>query len=423
MFIDFPKSDFVLKGLEDIVIPPMVKIRQKFDSSCIEDIRGHLISNMNETITDKEWYRDKRICITGGSRGISNIDLITKTVVDQLKEWGAKPFIIPAMGSHAGGTAEGQKEMLATFNITEESMGAEILSSMNVVQYSSLEDGTPLYIDKYAYNSDGIVIINKVKPHTNFHGKHESGLAKMMAIGLGKHVGSAMFHMKGFPTFAERIPQVCEEFLKCFKNVFAVGIVENAYDKICRLEVAPRENILEKDAELLQVAKKNMAHFKYPHMDVIVIDEMGKNVSGTGFDPNIISHEVLDYQQLFVRGLTEDTHHNACGIGFVDISTQRMLNDIDWDSTWTNIANSTVLYSGRIPMYANSDKEALLIAIRSCNNIDFNKAKIVRIKNTLHMDEIEVSLAYWEEIKDYEGIERIGEFREIQFDAEGYIIE
>lgn len=423
MFINFPKSEFILKGTEDIVIPPLIKVRQKFDSSYIEDIRGHLISKMNKEIESKEWYKDKRICITGGSRGITNIDLITKTVIDQLKEWGADPFIIPAMGSHAGGTAEGQKEMLASFNITEESMGVEILSSMDVVKYSNLEDGTPLYIDKYAYNSDGIVIINKVKPHTNFHGKHESGLAKMMAIGLGKHEGSAMFHMRGFSTFAERIPLVCNEFLKKFPNIFAVGIVENAYDKICKLEVAFREGILEKDAELLRIAKKNMAHFKYPHMDVIVVDEMGKNVSGTGFDPNIISHEVLDYQQLFVRGLTEDTHHNACGIGFVDITTQRLLNDIDWNSTWTNIANSTVLYSGRIPMYANSDKEALLVAIRSCNNIDFNKAKIVRIKNTLHMDEIEISPAYWEMIKYNEEIEKVGEFREIQFDDDGYIID
>ena len=171
------------------------------------------------------------------------------------------------------------------------------------------------------------------------------------------------------------------------------------------------------------MAKENMAYFKYPHMDVLIIDEMGKNISGCGFDPNIVSPEVLDYQKLFVRGLSKDTHNNACGIGNVDITTRRMLNDIDWDSTWTNIATSTELYSGRIPMYVNNDREALLVAIRTCNNIDFNKAKIVRIKSTLNMSEIKVSPAYWECIKDYDDIERIGEFKEMQFDDEGYLID
>lgn len=422
MRINFTKTGFIVKGVEDIKILPMLKVRQIFNDDKIEDIVSHLNAQLDNNIENKNWYRNKNICITAGSRGIANIDIITKTIVDKLKSWGANPFIVPAMGSHGGATEEGQVEMLSTFNITEESMGVKIYSSMDVVQYSSLDDGTPLYIDKYAYNSDGIVVANRIKPHTDFRGKHESGLAKMMAIGLGKHVGASMFHMKGFNTFAERIPLVCDKFLENCPIAFGVGIVENAYDKVCNLEVILKDNVLERDAQLLEIAKKNMPRFKYPHMDVIIIDEIGKNISGAGFDPNIVSHKTLDYQNLLVRGITEESHHNACGIGFAELTTRRLLNDVDWDATWTNASTSTVLEGSRIPMYANSDKEAILLAIRTCNNIDFNNPKIVRIKNTGRMDEIMVSPAYWECIKSYDDIEKLGEFEEMQFDQEGYLI-
>ena len=186
MYINFPKTGFIVKGAENIAIPPMLKVKQKFNDFKIEDIKAHLNIELDNIIDDKCWYKDKNICITAGSRGIANIDLILKTIVDKLKSWGANPFIIPAMGSHGGSTAEGQKELLATFNITEESMGVKVLSSMDVEKYSSLDEGTPLYIDKYAYHSDGIVVVNRIKPHTDFHGKHESGLLKMIAIGLAK---------------------------------------------------------------------------------------------------------------------------------------------------------------------------------------------------------------------------------------------
>lgn len=423
MYINFPKTGFIVKGAENIAIPPMLKVKQKFNDFKIEDIKAHLNIELDNIIDDKCWYKDKNICITAGSRGIANIDLILKTIVDKLKSWGANPFIIPAMGSHGGSTAEGQKELLATFNITEESMGVKVLSSMDVEKYSSLDEGTPLYIDKYAYHSDGIVVVNRIKPHTDFHGKHESGLLKMIAIGLAKHVGASMFHMKGFNTFAERIPLVCNHFIEKCPVAFGVGIVENAYHKVCNLEVIAKEKMIEKDAELLEIAKKNMPRFKYPHIDVIIIDEIGKNISGTGFDPNIVSHDTLDYKNVFVRGLTRDTNHNANGIGHAEVTTQRMLSDVDWDYTWINNATSTDLEGGKIPMYLNSDREALIFAIRTCNNIDFVNPKIVRIKNTAQMDEIMVSPAYWECIKNYNDIEKIGEFEELKFDNEGYLIE
>lgn len=286
-FIDFPSMNVKVEGMENIKIPKMMKIKQIYDPFKIENLKGWVEKEMENNLSHKDSFNEKRICITAGSRGIPNLDIIISTIVKKLKDWGAKPFIIPAMGSHAGGTAEGQKDLIASYNITEESMGVPILSSMEVVKIGELPDKTPVYCDKNAYESDGIVVLNKVKPHTDFRGKHESGMAKMIAIGLAKHKGASMFHMKGFSSFAERIPQVCGVFLKNAPVVFGVGIVQNAYDEISNLEVMEKEHILERDAALLTMAKGKIAKFKMSSIDVLIIDEIGKNISGNGFDPNV----------------------------------------------------------------------------------------------------------------------------------------
>ncbi len=430
-FIEFPKMNLKVEGMEQVHIPRMMKIRQIYDKTKIEDIPGWITSQMEQNLKDPSQYRGKRLCITAGSRGIPHLDVIIRTIVDKLKSWGAEPFIIPAMGSHGGGTAEGQAEMLAGFNITEETMGVPILSSMEVVQIGGLADGTPVYCDKYAAESDGIIVLNKVKPHTDFRGKHESGMAKMMAIGLAKHKGASMFHMKGFPTFAERIPQVCDVFLANAPVAFGVGIVQNAYDEISEIEVMEKEHLLEKDAELLEIAKSKVPTFKFPKIDVLVIDEIGKNVSGNGHDPNITGRsnsdgfrDVIDIQKVFVRGLNKETHHNACGLGTADITTRRCLNSVDFEATWVNVITSTRLMGGVIPIYMENDREALLIAIRTCTGADFSfdKVKVVRIKDTLHMDEIEVSESYYEELKDNPEVEIISEPYDMEFDKEGFMI-
>lgn len=428
-FIDFPPVDIKVEGMEDIKIPRMMKIKQIYDSSKIEDLKSWVIKEMENNLSNKEGFKGQRICITAGSRGIPHIDIITRTIIDVLKEWGANPFIIPAMGSHGGATAEGQKAYLEGFNITEETMGVPILSSMEVVQIGELADKTPIYCDKNAYESDGIVVLNKVKPHTDFRGKYESGMAKMMAIGLAKHKGASMFHMKGFSSFAERIPQVCDVFLKKVPVAFGVGIVQNAYDDISELEVMEKEKILERDAALLEIAKKKTATFKMPKIDVLIIDEIGKNISGNGHDPNIVGRsnspgfeDVLDLQKLFIRGFTKETNHNGCGLSAADITTRRCLNDMDVETTWVNVVTSTRLNGGRIPLYVNNDKEALLLAIRTCVGIDFDKVKVVRIKNTLEMEEIEVSESYYDELKNRSDVEILSEPYEMIFDEEGFIV-
>jgi len=429
-FIQFPEVNVIIEGAENIRFPKMIKVRQIYDSRKIEDLASWTKNGMQKNLgDDKQRFQGKRICITVGSRGIPHLDIIIRSIADQLKVWGAKPFVIPAMGSHGGATAEGQRELIASYNITEESIGVPILSSMEVVQIGELDDGTPVYCDKYAYESDGIVVLNKVKPHTDFRGKYESGMAKMMAIGLAKHKGASMFHMKGFASFADRIPKVCDVFMKAAPVAFGVAIVQNAYDEISELEVMEKDKIMERDAALLTTAKDKIAKFKFPKIDVLIIDEIGKNISGNGHDPNITGRsnspgfeDIIDIKKMFIRGLTEETHHNGCGLAMADVTTRRCVQDTDFDATWINVITATMLNGGKIPMYMNNDKDALLLAIRTCTGIDFNNAKVVQIKNTLCMEEIAVSVNYIEEIEHRDDIEIISEPYELAFDQEGFMI-
>ena len=428
-FIDFPKMSVTVEGMENIALPRMMKIKQLYDRNRIDDLEGCVEQQMESSLKDHGRFAGKRVCITAGSRGIPHLDRIIKAVIGKLRQWGAEPFVIPAMGSHGGATAEGQKEMIATYNITEESMGVPVVSSMEVVQIGELKDGTPVYCDKIAFESDGIVVLNKVKPHTDFRGRHESGVAKMLAIGLANHKGASMFHMMGFPTFADRIPQVCEVFLKHAPVAFGVGIVQNAYDDISEIEVMEKENLLEKDAELLEIAKAKIAKFKMPSIDVLIIDEIGKNISGNGHDPNITGRsnspgfeDVVDLKKLFVRSLNEETHHNGCGLSAADVTTRRCLNSVDFETTWINVVTATMLNGGKIPIYMENDRDALLLAIRTCNGIDFNKAKVVRIKDTLSMEYIEVSESYYDELKGNPEIEILSEPCDIRFDQNGFMI-
>ncbi len=427
-FIDFPKVNVIVEGAENIKFPRMVKVKQLYDARKIEDLAAWTGKEM-QTLGDKAHYRGKRICITAGSRGIPHLDVIIRTIAGQLKEWGAEPFVIPAMGSHGGATAEGQRELIATYNITEEAVGVPVLSSMEVVQIGALDDGTPVYCDKHAYEADGIVVLNKVKPHTDFRGKWESGMAKMMAIGLAKHKGASMFHMKGFSSFAGRIPEVCDVFLKNAPVAFGVGIVQNAYDEISELEVMAKDKILERDAALLEIAKDKIAKFKFPQIDVLIIDEIGKNISGNGHDPNITGRsnspgfeDVIDIKKLFIRGLSEETHHNGCGLAMADVTTRRCLRTVDFDATWINVITATMLNGGKIPVYMNNDRDALRLAIRTCTGIDFDDARVIRIKNTLSMEEIEVSENYLDEIRTRHDVEVLSQPYEIRFDDDGNML-
>ena len=428
MLIQFPRLDLPLQEADGIVIPPMYRIRQKYDDQYIEDVSGYLREQLETSVPDRKRFRGKRLALTVGSRGIPELDKLVRTICDTCKAWGANPFIVPAMGSHGGSTAEGQHQILEEYGITPETMGVPVYSSMEVVQYGALEDGTPLYCDKNAWEADGIILFNKVKPHTDFRGKHESGLGKMVAIGLAKGKGASMFHTKRLSRFPEYIPKVTEIFMRTGKVAFGVGVVQNAYDRICRIEACGPWDVLDMDARLQAFAKTQLPQFKFNRCDVLVVDEIGKNISGSGMDPNITGRNdsgdfpgVLDLQRLVVLGITEESCHNGCGINLCDLSVRRCLNEIDWYATWLNNVTASMLSRGQIPTYVETDRDAILTAIRTCVETDFARPRVARIKNTLHMSEILVSEALYQDIKDRADVVLLSGPEEMPFDEEGFL--
>ena len=429
MHIDFPEVNVKIEGMDNIAVPPMLHIRQLYDRQKIDDIPSHIKKILSAL--PKTDLCGKRICITAGSRGIPHMAQLYRSVCSFLKEKGAHPFLVPAIGSHGGATDEGQKEMLAQYGLTEESVGAPILSNMDVVEYGRLSNGSPLYCDKNAAFADGIIIMHKVKPHTDFRAEHESGLAKMIAIGIAKHKGATEFHRLGFEHFAARLPEAAEIFIKTFNVVWAIGIVQNAYDEICTIEAAPGHKLLDLDKALLIQAKQRIAQFKFKQVDVLIIDQIGKEISGFGADPNVIGRtngiqkdfsDILKMDKLFIAGLTETTHHNGAGIASADITTRRCLNDIEWSSTWTNIITSSRIRGAAIPMYMNNDRDAIRLAIRTCTGIDARNVRMARIRNTMDLNDILVSPSLYAELKSRKDVELISGMQDMKFDADGFML-
>ena len=409
--------------------PKMYKIRQHLNSEKIGDIKEAVWKELDGIGIREKIKKDSEIAVCAGSRGINNIDKIVKAAVDYVFDCQAKPFIVPAMGSHGGGTVEGNVQILKDYGITEESMNVPIKASMEVVQIGTINDGanTPVYCDKYAAEADGIVLFNKVKPHTDFKGYVESGICKMMAIGIAKHFGCSWFHRQGFDTFAERIPMVAEEFLKNMNVIMGIGVVQNAYDEISEIKAFPKDKIIEGDHELLQIAKRRLPRMKFDNIDVLIIDKIGKNISGEGCDPNVTGRGCMpgfedDFhcKKMFVRGLTEPSHGNACGLCYADVTTKACLNSVDWESTWINFSTNTMLSAGKIPVYQNTDYEALRLAIRTCAKLnDYSKARIARIRDTLSLSEIEISEALIPDVINRDDVEIVSEPYELEFDENG----
>jgi len=405
----------------------MVKVRQVFPAPILEDIPGEVSSQVNQQSIKELVRPGARIALAVGSRGIANLSVIVKALIDSLKGLGAAPIIVPAMGSHGGATAEGQLEVLATYNITEDTMGVPINSSMEVVQIAALEDGYPVYIDKIAFECDAIVPVCRVKPHTDFKGTHESGLLKMLAIGLGKHKGAAKIHTQGFSQFGRLIPAMGRAILENSKVIFGLAIIENAYDQTAHIYAVRAEDMYEKEIELLALAKSYMPRLLAPEIDVLIVNEIGKDISGSGMDPNITGRNVSNepgfdappIKKIVVLGLTEKTHGNATGLGLADVTTLSVVNNLDFNSTYANCITATELSGGKIPMFFNNDKEAIAVAVKTCNRVEIEDIKIVRINNTLEMSEIEMSTTLLPYIKDRDDIEILSEPYPMKFDGGG----
>lgn len=416
--------------LKDIPFPRMVKIQQQFPAPLVEDLVGTLHRELAKQGVGDTIKPGMRIAVAVGSRGVAEIPTLTRVTVEEIKKRGGQPFIVPAMGSHGGATAAGQEEVLANLGVTAESVGCPIVSSMDVVEVGRLPNGLAVLIDKNAYEADGIVVINRVKPHTAFRGPCESGLAKMITIGLGKQKGADSCHAYSFKYMAEHVIEMAKIKLARTNILFGVATVENAYDQVAKVVAVPAADIIATDQKLLLEARANMPRIMFDQMDVLIVDRIGKDISGDGMDPNITGRYPTPYasggpdiNKLVVLDLTERTHGNANGLGPADFTTRKLVDKIDYEATYTNALTSTVCAPVRLPMILANDREAIAAAIKTCNARDIAQARVVRIKDTLHLGEIYISAAMLAEAQANPAITVCGAPTPMQFDAAGNLLD
>ena len=431
--MEVKKGGVVSALLAGVPIPKMFKAKQIFPRPCItaQDIPAAVKAEMSKYRVADLIKPGMNIAITSGSRGIANIDIITKAIVDFVKTKGAKPFIVPAMGSHGGATAEGQTEILTSYNITEETMGCPIHSNMATVKLGTSELGKPVYMDKNAYESDGIIVACRVKPHNAFRGPYESGFCKMMVVGLGKQPGAESVHSDGMGVIAENLPANAKVCLAKGPILMGLATIENAYDETAKIVAVHRDDILAQEPGLLKEAFANMPKLLMEESDVLIVDEIGKNYSGTGVDPNItgtfsteFAHGGLKVQRTCFLNLSEKSHGNALGIGLASSITKKIFDAIDPAAMYPNIVTNTVIKSGIIPIVMSTDKESIQFCIRSLNGVDKEHVRVVRIHNSLHIGDIMMSEEYYRDVLagKYQGLTAESEPEALCFDSEDNLI-
>lgn len=412
--------------LDGIEMPEMYLVHQQFPKEKIEETEKKVREEMEQKFGSAA-LTGKRIAVTAGSRGISHCAAILKTVIDFFREKGAAPFVIPSMGSHGGGTVDGQMEVLRHLGLTPESLGAEFVPEMDTVLAGYLSNGLPLYFSKAAMEADGIFLVNKIKPHADFKGEHESGLVKMLVIGLGKHKGCASLHKLGFENFPWALPEAAKIILKQAPILGGLGIVDNAYDEPMILEAVLPEHLLERDRELLKISKANMPCLKAKEVDVLIIEEIGKNISGEGMDPNVTGRPGsglnegftdINIKNIVVLGTTEESGGNGAGLGMADITTLDCVRNLDLGIMYTNSITAGILGPSRLPIILNDDREAVRTAIKIAAPLHTDSPRIIWIKNTLELDEIRVSEALLDEFARREDTEIAGR-TELAFDENG----
>jgi hypothetical protein len=369
------------------------------------------------------------VALTVGSRGVVGIDVIVRATVDHLKGLGARPFIIPAMGSHVGGTAPGQRAVLEHYGVTEAAMGCPIRSTMDVVQVGEVSGlgGLPVWLDRHAAEADWVGVINRVKPHTGFAGEIGSGLFKMMTIGMGKHRGAIQAHRANIRLgYETMITGLGREMLRTGRVAFGLGIVENAYDETALVRALPPADLEAGERELLRQAKAWMARLPFDRVDLLIVDEMGKDVSGSGMDTNVIGRHATFFERPFtsprvtfivVCDLTPSSDGNATGIGNADFTTRRLADKIDWEPTYINNLTACSPGGGKLPPVLDTDRDAIAVAL-SCLGIDrMEDVRVVRIKSTLRLGEVEVSEAFRPELAARADLVPLGEPAALAFDA------
>jgi hypothetical protein len=428
-----------LQGLsvfERGTLPQWVKVRQQLNTIEIEDIGAAVADEFAKPEIAASIPAGSRVAITAGSRGIDKIDQVLKAIVTEVRRLGADPFIIPAMGSHGGATVEGQLGILAHYNITEAAMGCPIRASMDTVNLGQVEGDVPVYFDRIAYEeADAVIPVGRIKPHTDFHGPIESGLMKMIAIGLGKQKGADTFHSNGFSTFHHLIPAVGLFTLSHVNIPFGVGLVENGFSHMSLIEAIPAQRIFEREKELLKIARERLGRLPGEKIDILLVDEIGKNISGDGADPNVINRDISGelaksevlpkpaIQRIIFRDLTEDTEGNATGVGLGDFVLRQLADKVDPVATYMNVITSKHPEGGRLPMAVDNDRQAIYLAIGSALHMTAETARIARIKNTKDVEEFWISEPLVDEMLASGRVELIGELAPIAFNEQGMLAE
>jgi len=393
--------------ISDIKLPEMVAAEQLFDNNSIKDVAVDLKQKLASMKIGNRILPDHTVAITAGSRGITDLLLILKILVAELKQLGARPFIIPAMGSHGGATDEGQETILRDYNITLETTGAPIRSSMEVVGVGSTINNVPVYVDKNAFEADHIILLNRVKPHTDFEGDIESGLTKMAAIGLGNHHGAEIYHNAILDQgYYETFTTVTDVILEKAPITLGIGIVENQLDQTEEIGIAWKEKIPMLDRKLLIKAKSVFPRLLFEKIDLLIVDEMGKDISGTGMDQNIIARTAIKdgtvpllpkIRRIFVRDITPESHGTATGLANADFTTTRLINKINRHATYTNCLCAGEPAMAAVPPYFDTDREAIITALGTIGLTLPEHARVIHIKNTLHIERMSISTALLEE--------------------------
>ena len=415
-----------------MALPNMTRIQQQFEAPVLADLPAAIHAELDRINAATIVKPGETVAITAGSRGVANVDVAVKATVDYLKGLGAKPFVVPAMGSHGGATAEGQRSVLEHYGITEETVGAPVKATMEVVELGKTADGLPVFFDRYAAEADHVVPLNRIKAHTDFNGSIESGLMKMMVIGLGKQQGANLYHRAFFQYSFEHVIMAVGGFiLDTGKIAFGLGLIENAHEDTAKAVAMSAAQLLQTERELLVEAKSLMGRLPFDELDLLIVDWTGKNISGTGMDTNVIGRMMQNFEpepakpailRIFVRDLTEESDGNATGIGLADFTTTRLVDKIDRHSTYMNGITALGPQKSKIPFYYDTDREAIEVALDTIGLTEPEDARVIRIESTLRLTELDISEVLLEDAKLHSRLEVIGETKSFQFDVGGNLL-
>ena len=410
--------------------PPIFRLRQTFDAPRVDDVAGEVHAQLARLGLGRKVKPDQTVAITAGSRGVAGVHVIIRAIVEHFKELGARPSVVPAMGSHGGATAEGQREVVESYGITESLIGCPIRSSMETVVVCQTAEGFPVHFDKLAYEADHVLVVNRIKPHTRFAGPIESGLMKMMLIGLGKRAGADVYHraIQDY-SFEQIIRSVVGEVFKRCRILAGLAVVENAYDQTALIEAIPAEAFESREKELLVLAREWLPRLPFPHADVLLIDRIGKNISGTGMDTNVVGRKYDDHKAredefpkvrgIALRALTPESHGNAVGLGMAEFCRSQLLRETDFSATRLNAITAGHVAAAMSPLDYETDREMLTAALGPIGLKGPAEAKLLWIRNTLQLAEVECSTAYLEEARSRDDLEILTDPREMPFDADG----